>query len=86
VVFDIALVLQDAVTSLHPHPAPSSYLITTSSADKTLRTWDVRTGDLVREHKGHHGPILGSSLGKIDGRVLVVSAGDDGVCLVFAAE
>ena len=40
----------------------------------------------MREHKGHHGPILGSSLERIDGRVLVVSAGDDGVCLVFAAE
>ncbi|KAF8583725.1 WD40 repeat-like protein [Ramaria rubella] len=76
----------DAVTSLNPHPVPSSHLLTTSCADKTLRTWDVRTGTVVREHKGHHGPILGASLGIAEGRVVVVSAGDDGVCLVFAAE
>ena len=46
----------------------------------------MRTGERVREHKGHHGPILGSSLGTINGKVVVASAGDDGVCLVFAAE
>ncbi len=38
---------------------------------------DARTGTLVREHKGHQGPVLGASLG-LDGSV-VVSAGDDGV-------
>jgi len=82
----ITLEHQDAVTSIHPHPLPSSYLLTTSSADKTLRTWDVRTGAVVREHKGHHGPVLGASLGVIDGRVVVVSAGDDGACLAFTTE
>jgi len=76
----------DAVTSVHPHPAPSTHLLTTASADKVLRTWDVRTGELVREHKGHRGPILGASLGAIDGRVIIASAGDEGVCLAFAAE
>lgn len=46
----------------------------------------MRTGQVMREHKGHNGPILGSSLGTVDGRVVVASAGDDGACLVFAAE
>lgn len=66
------------------HPSPKSHLIVTASADKTLRTWDARTGTLVKEHTGHHGPVLSASLG-LQGSV-VVSAGDDGVCLVFTTE
>jgi len=72
---------QDAVTSVLAHPLPKGYLLVTGSADKTLRTWDARTGTIVREHKGHQGPILGATLG-LKGDV-VISAGDDGVCLVF---
>ena len=40
-------------------------------------------GALVGEYKGHQGPILGASIGL--GGSVVVSAGDDGVCLVFTA-
>lgn len=76
--------LQDAITSIIVHSAPKSHLIVTASADKTLRTWDARTGTLIKEHTGHHGPILGASLG-LQGAV-IVSAGDDGVCLVFTTE
>ena len=76
--------LQDAITSVIAHPAPKTHLIVTTSADKTLRTWDARTGALVKEHTGHHAPILGASLG-LQGSV-IVSAGDDGVCLVFTTE
>ena len=76
--------LQDAVTALLPLPAPKGHLVVSGSADKTLKTWDARTGALVREHKGHHGPILGATLGLEGG--IVVSAGDDGACLVFSAE
>ncbi|KAF8554394.1 ribosome biogenesis protein Sqt1 [Imleria badia] len=75
---------QDAITSVIAHPSPKSHLIVTASADKTLRTWDARTGTLVKEHTGHHGPVLGASLG-LQGSV-VVTAGDDGVCLVFTTE
>ncbi|KIJ62817.1 hypothetical protein HYDPIDRAFT_113924 [Hydnomerulius pinastri MD-312] len=75
---------QDAITALLTHPVPKSHLIVTASADKTLRTWDARNGTLVKEHKGHHAAILGAALG-LDGSV-VVSAGDDGVCLVFTTE
>lgn len=77
----LCFIYQDAVTSILAHPSPKGYLIVSGSADKTLRTWDARTGTLVREHKGHHGPILGAALG-LKGEV-VISAGDDGVCLVF---
>ncbi|KAI0784260.1 ribosome biogenesis protein Sqt1 [Abortiporus biennis] len=72
---------EDAITSLLSLPSPKSYLLVSASADKTLKTWDARTGTLLREHKGHQAPVLGAALG-LDGDV-VVSAGDDGVCLVF---
>ncbi|KAG1886974.1 ribosome biogenesis protein Sqt1 [Suillus subluteus] len=75
---------QDAVTSLLAHPSPKSHLIVSASADNTLRTWDARTGALVKEHTGHHGPILSASLG-LQGSV-VVSGGDDSACLVFTTE
>jgi ribosome assembly protein SQT1 len=75
---------QDAVTSLLAHPAPKSHLIVSASADNTLRTWDARTGALVKEHTGHHGPILSATLG-LQGSV-VVSGGDDSACLVFTTE
>ncbi|KAG2756565.1 WD40 repeat-like protein [Suillus brevipes Sb2] len=75
---------QDAVTSLLTHPAPKSHLIVSASADNTLRTWDARTGALVKEHTGHRGPILSASLG-LQGSV-VVSGGDDSACLVFTTE
>jgi ribosome assembly protein SQT1 len=73
---------EDAITSLTVHS--DGQLITSSSADKTLRTWDVRTGECVRVHKGHGGPVMGASVGKREGgEEVVVSAGDEGVCLVF---
>ncbi|KAH7097371.1 WD40 repeat-like protein [Auriculariales sp. MPI-PUGE-AT-0066] len=72
---------KDAITSLHPHPAPLSHLISTASADRTLRTWDARTGTMIREHTGHNAPILSASIALGGSRI--VSAGDDNACLVF---
>jgi len=74
----------DAVTWLLAHPAPKGHLLVSASADKTLKTWDAKTGKLVKEHKAHHGPVLAASLG-LNGSV-VVSAGDDGICGVFTTE
>ena len=74
---------QDAVTGLLAHPT-KPHLVISSSADHTLRTWDARAGDLVREHKGHQEPINGAALGQ--GGEIVVSGSDDGACLVFGTE
>jgi len=79
-----ALKHDDAITALFNHPAPKSHLLISSSADKTLKTWDVRTGALIKTHTGHRAPVLGASLGL--GGSVVVSAGDDGLCLVFTTE
>ncbi|KAH7884730.1 ribosome biogenesis protein Sqt1 [Phlebopus sp. FC_14] len=75
---------QDAITALLAHPSPKGHVIISASADKTLKTWDARTGILIKEHSGHRAPVLGASLGL--GGSVVVSAGDDGVCLVFTTE
>jgi len=75
---------EDAITCLLSPPSPKTHLLISASADKTLRTWDARSGVLLREHKGHHGVVLGAALG-LSGTV-IVSAGDDGACLVFTTE
>jgi len=75
---------EEPVTCLVPLPAPKSHLVISGSADNALRTWDTRTGKLIKEHRGHHGPVLGAAVGH-EGN-FVLSAGDDGACLVFAAE
>jgi len=76
---------EDAITSIHASPGSTGHghQITSSSADKTLKTWDTRTGQLLRDHTGHRGPILGAAVGSFEEYVYVLSAGDDGVCLVF---
>ncbi|KAF8896354.1 ribosome biogenesis protein Sqt1 [Infundibulicybe gibba] len=80
----VTLEHQDAITTLLSVPSPQGHLLVSASADKSLRTWNARDGSLIREHKGHQGPVLGASLGL--GGSVVVSAGDEGVCLVFTTE
>lgn len=75
---------EDAITSVLVHPSPKPYLIVSGCADGTLRTWDARTGAVVRQHKGHRAPVLSASLG-LNGSV-VVSAGDDHTALVYTTE
>ncbi|CUA71927.1 putative WD repeat-containing protein C25H1,08c [Schizosaccharomyces pombe 972h-] [Rhizoctonia solani] len=72
---------EDAITSLIVH---GDGLVTSASADKTLRTWDIRRGEELMVHKGHAGPVLAASVGKRGEEEVVIGAGDEGVCLVFA--
>lgn len=80
------LVHSETITALVTHPPPNGHLLTTSSADRTLRTWDLRNGSLVREHKGHQDVINSAALVSSTGGAKIVSASDDGVCLVFATQ
>lgn len=75
---------EETITAVLSHPVPRSCLVTTGSADGTLKTWDARTGTLLTVHKGHEGAIFSASLG-LEGSV-VVSAGDDGSCYVFTID
>ncbi|EIN04879.1 WD40 repeat-like protein [Punctularia strigosozonata HHB-11173 SS5] len=74
---------EDPITRLITHPA-QPHILVSGSADMTLRSWDARSGTLLAEHKGHRAPVLDASLG-MEGKVLV-SAGDDGACLVFTTQ
>lgn len=76
---------QEPITSLSPHPSPALHHVTSGSADSTLKTWDIRTGTLIAEHKGHQGVVNGLDVGlSPDGMgVVVVSAGDEGVSLLW---
>ena len=75
---------QEPVTALVTLPAPKAHLLVSASADGSLRTWDARDGKLLRTHTGHRAAVLSASLG-LDGSV-VVSGGDDSLCMVFTTE
>lgn len=70
----------DAVTSLVLHPA-STHLLTTGSVDRSLKTWDLRTGKLVQTSTGHQ-DVLHVVAVSSDGRRLV-SGSDDGTARVY---
>ncbi|CAG8581751.1 13074_t:CDS:2, partial [Cetraspora pellucida] len=53
---------EDAIIKLQWHL--DSPLLTTCSADRTVQTWDGRTGNNVRTWRGHQDSILGFSLSK----------------------
>lgn len=75
---------QNAITSLHLHLPPQAHLITTSSVDATLKTWDVRNGTLIGEHSGHRDVVNAFAVGGGgDGKSAIVSGGDDGLSFVW---
>ncbi|KAJ2157847.1 60S ribosomal subunit assembly or modification protein [Coemansia sp. RSA 552] len=71
----------DSVTNIVWHK--DSPLLTSSSMDLTLRTWDARTGECLRTWKGHQEGVMDFALSN-DGNTMV-TASDDGCCLVFTA-
>lgn len=83
----------EAVTAIACHPAPCQYIVTTACADRTLRTWDMRSGQLLAEHHGHAAAINCVAVSPaLDGDVsplglpqaqFIVSGGDEGASLLF---
>lgn len=94
---EYAVVKVDFVSSPSgPSAGAENWLLTSAGMDGVLRRWDTRGGTaaagmgLVKEWKGHRGEGEGGGVlgfvqygGRSGGRI--VSAGDDGVSLVFAA-
>lgn len=73
---------EDAISSLSLHP-PQTHLVTTGSVDRTLKTWDLRTGNLVKTQTSHEDAIHAVAVA-CDGRT-IVSGSDDGTARVFNA-
>ncbi|KAI8391766.1 quinon protein alcohol dehydrogenase-like superfamily [Radiomyces spectabilis] len=61
----------------------NSAMLVSCSVDKTLKLWDTRTGNCVRTWVGHRDTILDFAISN-DGQT-IVTASDDGHCLVFKA-
>ncbi|WWC72451.1 uncharacterized protein I206_106413 [Kwoniella pini CBS 10737] len=73
----------EPITSIAAHPSPFLHQVTTASADSTLKTWDIRTGALLATHKGHAGVVNGVAVAPVEGGQAIISAGDEGVSLVW---
>ena len=56
--------------------------MTSTSIDKTVRRWDIRTGQEIARKTGHQDGIVGGLALTKDGKK-VVTGGDDTVALVW---
>ena len=72
----------DAVTSIALHPA-ASHLLSTGSVDRSIKTWDLRTGQLQKTSTGHQ-DVIHSVAVSADGQ-RAVSVSDDGSARVYEA-
>ncbi|CAG8549688.1 18588_t:CDS:10 [Gigaspora margarita] len=61
---------EDAIIKLQWHL--DSPLLTTCSADRTVRLWDGRTGNNEKTWHGHQDSILGFSLSKYESKIRVI--------------
>jgi ribosome assembly protein SQT1 len=61
---------------------PKQPFLVGASVDGLLQVWDGRTGELLKTFKGHQNSILDFDI-RADG-LIAVTAGDDGVSLVFS--
>ena len=59
-----------------------SFELTSASIDKSVRRWDIRTGQEIARRTGHHDAIVGGLALSKDGKK-VITGGDDTVALVW---
>ncbi|KAH9812126.1 WD40-repeat-containing domain protein [Melampsora americana] len=69
----------EAITTMVLHPETGR--LTTGSIDKTLISWDLRTGNEVQRHLGHHDMIHHVDLSCDEKRL--ISGSEDGTACVF---
>jgi ribosome assembly protein SQT1 len=73
----------DAVTAI---VLPTgSFELTSVSIDKSVRRWDIRTGQEIARRTGHHDAIVGGLALSKDGKK-AITGGDDTVALVWGFE
>lgn len=70
----------DAVTHLEWSPIGEPFLFS-SSVDKTIRLWDVRSAQCLQTWKGHSDAVLTFSVSTDGGTI--VTGSDDHTSLVF---
>lgn len=73
-----------AITSL-AFPASGNHLMA-SSTDKTVVTFDVSNGEVVRRHRGHQGIVNDVDVTRGGNRELIASASDDGLIKIWDLE
>jgi ribosome assembly protein SQT1 len=73
----------DAVTAM-VLPA-GSFELTSTSIDKSVRRWDIRTGQEIARRTGHHDAVVGGLALSKDGKK-AITGGDDTVALVWGFE
>jgi len=56
--------------------------LTSTSIDKSVRRWDIRTGQEIARRTGHHDAIVGGLALSKDGKK-AITGGDDAVALVW---
>ncbi|KAI5804393.1 WD40-repeat-containing domain protein [Geopyxis carbonaria] len=78
---------EDAVVKIEFADVPGEWILTSCGIDGTVRRWDARAGEQLASLKGHLGGNgaegEGGVLGFVQTKDRVVTAGDDGVALVF---
>ena len=70
----------DAVTAIVL--PPGGFELTSTSIDKSVRRWDIRTGQEIARRTGHHDAIVGGLALSKDGKK-AITGGDDDVALVW---
>ena len=70
----------DAVTAIVL--PEGSFELTSTSIDKSVRRWDIRTGQEIARRTGHQDAIVGGLALSKDGKI-VITGGDDTVALVW---
>jgi len=76
----------DAITSLVLHPVgpANQHLVSTGSVDRTVKTWNLLTGQLLKSYPGHQDVIHTVNV-SADARYLVTGS-DDGTARVFEVQ
>lgn len=75
----------DAITSLVLHPVANNlHLVSTASVDRTVKTWNLLTGQLLKSYSGHTDVIHTVNISS-DGKHLITGS-DDGTARVFEVQ